>query len=288
MDRFRGKTAVITGAARGQGRSHAVRLAAEGADVVLDLCHDIDSVAYDLAGPGDLAETARLVREHGRRVVAGEVDVRDADALTSAVTGAARELGGINVVLANAESASCAGTSRRAWRSATSSTSTSSACGTRPCRGAAADRAGPRRGRRPHQLGVRPHRPRRRRHRRHRRIRGGQARGRRADAHVRELARAPRDPGHLRQPVRGGHPHGPQPGGRGDVSAGARIPSPTRVPPTRSPTCSTSPSSRSTTSPPRSRSSPPTRPATSRAPRCRSTPACSCGDRREHHAPAAA
>jgi SDR family mycofactocin-dependent oxidoreductase len=94
---------VITGAARGQGRSHAVRLAAEGADVIaLDVCHDIDTVAYDLATPADLAETARLVTEQGRRVVSAEVDVRDADALGRAITDGARELGGLDVVLANA------------------------------------------------------------------------------------------------------------------------------------------------------------------------------------------
>ena len=103
MPRFEGKTALITGAARGQGRSHAVRLAAEGADVIaLDLCHDIDSVAYDLATPADLTETARLVTEQGRRVVTAEVDVRDADAVARAVADAAGELGGIDVVLANA------------------------------------------------------------------------------------------------------------------------------------------------------------------------------------------
>jgi len=101
--RFDGKVAVITGAARGQGRSHAVRLATEGADVIaLDICHDIDSVAYDLATPEDLKETARLVAEQGRRVVTAEVDVRDSDALTSAVADGARELGGVDVVLANA------------------------------------------------------------------------------------------------------------------------------------------------------------------------------------------
>ncbi|HWM59118.1 MAG TPA: mycofactocin-coupled SDR family oxidoreductase [Pseudonocardia sp.] len=103
MTRFAGKVALITGAARGQGRSHAVRLAAEGADVIaLDICHDIDSVAYDLGTPADLEETARLVREQDRRVVTGQVDVRDADALAAAVAAAAGELGGIDVVLANA------------------------------------------------------------------------------------------------------------------------------------------------------------------------------------------
>ena len=103
MARFDGKVAVITGAARGQGRNHAVRLAAEGADVIaLDICHDIDTVAYDLATPADLAETARLVTAQGRRVVPAEVDVRDADALSRAVNDGAGQLGGLDVVLANA------------------------------------------------------------------------------------------------------------------------------------------------------------------------------------------
>jgi SDR family mycofactocin-dependent oxidoreductase len=103
MGRFTDRIAVITGAARGQGRSHAVRLAAEGADVIaLDICHDIDSVAYDLATPADLEETARLVAEQGRRVVATEVDVRDGEAVARAVADGARRLGGVDVVLANA------------------------------------------------------------------------------------------------------------------------------------------------------------------------------------------
>jgi SDR family mycofactocin-dependent oxidoreductase len=103
MGRFTDKIVVVTGAARGQGRSHAVRLATEGADVIaLDICHDIDSVAYDLATPADLAETARLVTEQGRRVVTIEVDVRDGDAVARAVADGARQLGGVDVVLANA------------------------------------------------------------------------------------------------------------------------------------------------------------------------------------------
>jgi SDR family mycofactocin-dependent oxidoreductase len=103
MGRFTDKIVVVTGAARGQGRSHAVRLATEGADVIaLDICHDIDSVAYDLATPADLAETARLVTEQGRRVVTTEVDVRDGVAVARAVADGARQLGGVDVVLANA------------------------------------------------------------------------------------------------------------------------------------------------------------------------------------------
>jgi SDR family mycofactocin-dependent oxidoreductase len=104
MGRFDGKTAFITGAARGQGRSHAVRLAAEGADVVaVDVCAGIPTVAYGLATPEDLAETARLVEQKGRRVVTAQVDVRDGDALADALRKGLDELGrGLDVVLANA------------------------------------------------------------------------------------------------------------------------------------------------------------------------------------------
>jgi SDR family mycofactocin-dependent oxidoreductase len=103
MSRFSGKVAVVTGSGRGQGRNHAIRLAAEGAYVVaLDICHDIDSVAYDMATRADLEETARLVRQHGRNVITAEVDVRDAAAVAGAVVDAAQQLGGIDIVLANA------------------------------------------------------------------------------------------------------------------------------------------------------------------------------------------
>jgi SDR family mycofactocin-dependent oxidoreductase len=103
VGRFDGKTVFVTGAARGQGRSHAVRLAGEGADVIaVDRCAGIDTVAYDLATPEDLDETARLVRAAGRRVVTAQVDVRDADALAGALRAGVEELGGLDVVLANA------------------------------------------------------------------------------------------------------------------------------------------------------------------------------------------
>jgi SDR family mycofactocin-dependent oxidoreductase len=104
MGRFEGKTAFITGAARGQGRSHAVRLASEGADVVaVDRCADLPTVAYELATPADLAETARLVEAQGRRIVTAQADVRDADALSDALRRGVDQLGGgLDVVLANA------------------------------------------------------------------------------------------------------------------------------------------------------------------------------------------
>src|SRR4051812_374673 len=104
MGRFDGKTAFITGAARGQGRSHAVRLASEGADVIaVDRCAGIPTVAYELATPADLAETARLVEAQGRRIVTAQVDVRDTDALAHALQRGLAELGGgLDVVLANA------------------------------------------------------------------------------------------------------------------------------------------------------------------------------------------
>lgn len=98
-----GKVAFITGAARGQGRSHAVRLAREGADVIaVDICAQIESANYRLGTEAELEETARLVRELGRRVVTRVVDVRERTPLNTAVAEAAAELGGIDVVVANA------------------------------------------------------------------------------------------------------------------------------------------------------------------------------------------
>ncbi len=78
MGRVDGKVAFITGAARGQGRSHAVHLAEEGADIIaVDICEDIASNGYPLARPEDLDEIARLVEKTGRRIVPIQADVRD-------------------------------------------------------------------------------------------------------------------------------------------------------------------------------------------------------------------
>ena len=103
MGRVEGKVGFITGAARGQGRSHAVRLAEEGADLVLvDICSEIASVAYPPATPDDLAETVAIVERLGRRVVAREADVRDQASLDATVAAAIDELGHIDIVSANA------------------------------------------------------------------------------------------------------------------------------------------------------------------------------------------
>lgn len=100
---FDGKVVLITGAARSQGRSHAVRFAEEGADVIaLDICSQIDTVNYPMAAPSDLERTAQLVETAGGRVVAEQVDVRDVSALMSAVQRGTAELGALDFVLANA------------------------------------------------------------------------------------------------------------------------------------------------------------------------------------------
>ena len=101
--RVEGKRVLITGAARGMGRSHAVRLAQEGADLILvDICESMPGIEYPLATTEDLAETARLVDEQGRRAVTHVVDVRDADGLTAAVDDGVAQLGGLDASVANA------------------------------------------------------------------------------------------------------------------------------------------------------------------------------------------
>jgi SDR family mycofactocin-dependent oxidoreductase len=103
MGRVQGKVAFITGAARGQGRSHAVRLAEEGADIIaVDVCHDIDSLGYSLAGPEDLKETVRLVEAQGRRIVAVQADVRERQQLSAAIVEGVAALGRLDIVVAQA------------------------------------------------------------------------------------------------------------------------------------------------------------------------------------------
>jgi SDR family mycofactocin-dependent oxidoreductase len=101
--RVEGKVAFITGAARGQGRSHAVRLAEEGADIIaIDVCGPIDNLAYPHSTPEDLAETTDLVKNLGRRIVTAQVDVRDFDGLKAAVDSGVEQLGRLDIVVANA------------------------------------------------------------------------------------------------------------------------------------------------------------------------------------------
>lgn len=101
--RLEGKVAFITGAARGQGRSHAVRLAEEGADIIaIDICAQVASVPYAMSTPDDLAETVRQVEALDRRIVATQADVRDRAALKAALDAGIAELGHVDIVLANA------------------------------------------------------------------------------------------------------------------------------------------------------------------------------------------
>src|SRR3954462_13102852 len=101
--RVEGKVAFITGAARGQGRSHAVRLAQEGADIIaIDICRGFDDSTAPAATPEDLAETADMVKNLDRRIVTAEVDVRDYNALKEALDGGVEQLGRLDIVVANA------------------------------------------------------------------------------------------------------------------------------------------------------------------------------------------
>lgn len=102
--RLQGKVAFITGAARGQGRSHAVRLAEEGADIIaIDVCGPVSSnTQIEPATPDDLIETADLVKQLNRRIVTAEVDVRDYAALKSAVDSGVEQLGRLDIICANA------------------------------------------------------------------------------------------------------------------------------------------------------------------------------------------
>ncbi|MDH6197055.1 SDR family mycofactocin-dependent oxidoreductase [Mycobacterium frederiksbergense] len=103
-DRLAGKVAFITGAARGQGRAHAVRMANEGADIIaIDIAGPLPpSVPYDSATPDDLAETVRLVEATGRGIVAAAADTRDLDALRAVVDKGVAQFGRLDIIIANA------------------------------------------------------------------------------------------------------------------------------------------------------------------------------------------
>ena len=101
--KLEGKVAFITGAARGQGRSHAVRLAQEGADIIaVDICRQIATVPFPMATPEDLAQTVKEVKALDRRIVATQADVRDYDALKQALDDGVAQLGRLDIVAANA------------------------------------------------------------------------------------------------------------------------------------------------------------------------------------------
>ena len=101
--RVAGKVAFITGAARGQGRSHAIRLAEEGAEIIaVDICRDYGTVSYAMATEADLAQTVKAVEALDRRIIATQADVRDAAALKAAVDDGVAQLGRLDIVSANA------------------------------------------------------------------------------------------------------------------------------------------------------------------------------------------
>src|ERR1700747_3444255 len=101
--RVEGKVAFITGAARGQGRSHAITLAREGADIIaVDIAAQIGTVPYPMATPQDLAQTVKEVEAAGRRIVATQADVRDYDALKQALDDGVARLGRLDLVFRNA------------------------------------------------------------------------------------------------------------------------------------------------------------------------------------------
>ena len=98
-----GKVAFITGAARGQGRAQAMKLASDGADIIaVDLCDQIASVPYPMATADDLAATLKLVSDTGARIVAGRADVRDRTVLTTALQSGLDDFGRLDIVVANA------------------------------------------------------------------------------------------------------------------------------------------------------------------------------------------
>ena len=103
MGKLDGQVAFITGAARGQGRAHAIRMAQEGADIIaIDICDQLESVVYEMSKPDDLDETVRQVEALGQRIAPYIADVRDAEALQKAFDSGVAELGQATIVVANA------------------------------------------------------------------------------------------------------------------------------------------------------------------------------------------
>jgi SDR family mycofactocin-dependent oxidoreductase len=103
VGRVQGKVAFVTGAARGQGRSHAIRLAEEGADIIaVDRCEDFATIGYPMATPEDLEETAQFVEKTGQRVITAKVDVSDAGRLKSVLEDGISELGRLDIVVTSA------------------------------------------------------------------------------------------------------------------------------------------------------------------------------------------
>ena len=101
--RVAGKVAFVTGAGRGQGRSHAIRLAEEGADIIaVDILSDYETVGYGMSTQADLDETVKAVEALDRRIIASKADVRDLDALRQAVDAGVAQLGKLDIVCANA------------------------------------------------------------------------------------------------------------------------------------------------------------------------------------------
>jgi SDR family mycofactocin-dependent oxidoreductase len=117
VGRVQGKVAFVTGAARGQGRSHAVRLAEEGADIIaVDRCEDFETVGYPMATPEDLEETAQFVEKTGQRVITAKVDVGDAGQLKAALDNGVSELGKLDIVVTSAGIAGMKGSAdMHAW-----------------------------------------------------------------------------------------------------------------------------------------------------------------------------
>ncbi|MFC9555942.1 mycofactocin-coupled SDR family oxidoreductase [Rhodococcus sp. NPDC056960] len=103
MGKLDGKVAFITGAARGQGRSHAVKLAREGANIIaVDICAPVESAPYAMASADDLQETVRLVEAAGGKIVSRIADVRDLAALSAAVDEGVEQFGRLDIILGNA------------------------------------------------------------------------------------------------------------------------------------------------------------------------------------------